>query len=165
MPCCGGMIYSDDACIVSRSPQGLERMMATLVDVFSAFGLTVCEKKAETMSLPIPHLPATPIAFTTAGQQYQQITSVTYVGDTITESSRLSAEIDRRIIAGWMSFNRYQAELYDRPTASLDLKTRMVKSEVVLALLYGCAMCPPVKGDYQKLRAAHRRILLRIVRA
>ena len=40
-----GMLYVDDACVVSRSPQGLERMMATLVDVFGAFGLTVSEKK------------------------------------------------------------------------------------------------------------------------
>ena len=36
-----GMLYANDACIVTRSPQGLERMMATLVDVFGAFGLTV----------------------------------------------------------------------------------------------------------------------------
>ena len=40
-----GILYADDACIVSRSPQGLERMMATLVDVFGALGLTVSEKK------------------------------------------------------------------------------------------------------------------------
>ena len=40
-----GMLYADDACIVSRTPQGLERMMANLVDVFGAFGLTVSEKK------------------------------------------------------------------------------------------------------------------------
>ena len=44
-----------------------------------------------------------------------------------------------RIRAGWMNFNRYQAELYDRPTASLDLKIRMVKADVAEALLYGCA--------------------------
>ena len=30
-----GMLYADDACNVSRSPQGLERMMATLVDVLA----------------------------------------------------------------------------------------------------------------------------------
>ncbi|MEO0565068.1 MAG: reverse transcriptase family protein [Chloroflexota bacterium] len=50
-----GMLYADDACAVSRSPQGLERMMVNLVDVFGAFGLTVSEKKTETMRLPIPH--------------------------------------------------------------------------------------------------------------
>ena len=69
----------------------------------------------------------------------------------------MSAEIDRRIREGWMSFNRYREELHDRPTASLALKTRMVKSEVVEALQYGCAAWTPLKGDYQKLRAAHHR--------
>ena len=71
-----GILYADDACIVSRSPQGLERMMVTMVDVFDAFGFTVSEKKPETMRLPIPHDPATPIAFTTMGQQYSQTTSL-----------------------------------------------------------------------------------------
>ena len=75
-----GMLYADDACIVSRSPQGLERMMLTLVEVFGAFGLTVSEKKTETMSLPIPHAPATPIAFTTTGQQYRQTTPLSTSG-------------------------------------------------------------------------------------
>ena len=74
---------------------------------------------------------------------YRQTTSFVYLGGAITESSRLSAEIHRRIRAGWMSFNRYWAEWYDRSTASLDLKTRMVKSEVVEALLYDCAAWTP----------------------
>ena len=112
-----GILFADDTCIMSRSPQGLERIMATLVEVFGAFGLTVSEKKTETMSFPIPHAPATTIAFITTGQQYRHMTSFIYLGGAITESSRLSAEIDRRIRAGWMSFNRYRAELYDCPTA------------------------------------------------
>ena len=40
-----GMLYADHVCIVSRSPQGLEWMIGTLVDVFGSFGLTVSEKK------------------------------------------------------------------------------------------------------------------------
>ena len=56
------------------------------------------------------------------------------------ETSNLSDEIDRRIRAGWMGSKRYKRELYDRPKASLlPLKARMVRSEVVEALLYGCA--------------------------
>ena len=94
-----GMLYADDACIVSRSAQGLERMMMTLVDVFGAFSLTVSEKKPETVSLPIPHAIATPIAFTTTGQQYRQTTFFVYLGGAITESSKLSADIDRWIRA------------------------------------------------------------------
>ena len=87
------------------------------------------------MSFPIPHVPA-------KGQQYRKTTSFIYLGGVISERPKLSAEIDRRIRAGWMSFNRYRAELYDRPTASL---------EVVEALLY------------VDLRDAHHRMLFRIL--
>ena len=43
------MLYDDDACIVSRSPRGLGRMMAVFVEVFGTFGLTISESKTETM--------------------------------------------------------------------------------------------------------------------
>lgn len=72
-----------------------------------------------------------PIAFTATGQQYRQITASIYPGGEIMEGSELSDEIDRLIHAGWMSFSRFRQELYDRPTASVELVVRMVKSEVV----------------------------------
>ena len=43
-----GMLYADDAGVVSRSQEGLTRMMTIIVRVFGAFGLTVSEKKPET---------------------------------------------------------------------------------------------------------------------
>ena len=122
-----GMLYADDACIVSRSPRGLGRMMAVFVEVFGAFGLTISESKTETMCMPIPRASATKIVFNATGQQYRQTTSFTYLGGTVTETPNLSDEIDRRIRAGWMGFKRYKRELYDRPKASpLPLKARMV---------------------------------------
>ena len=47
-----GFLYAHDACIVSRSPHGLERMMAVFVEVFGTFGLTISERKTETMCMP-----------------------------------------------------------------------------------------------------------------
>ena len=44
-----GMLYADDACIVSRSTRGLGQMMAVFIEVFGAFGLTISESKTETM--------------------------------------------------------------------------------------------------------------------
>ncbi|CAM9829248.1 unnamed protein product, partial [Ascophyllum nodosum] len=78
----------------------------------------------------------------------------------------LSDEIDRRIRAGWMGFKRYKRELYDLPKASLlPLKARMVRSEVVEALLYGCVTWTTLKCHYAKLRTTHDRMLLRILGA
>ena len=44
-----GMMYADDAGIVSRSPAGLARIMTVIMEVFGAFGLAVSEKKTETL--------------------------------------------------------------------------------------------------------------------
>ena len=139
-----GMLYADDACIVSWSPRELGRMMAVFVEVFGTFGLTISGSKTETMWMPIPRAPATKIAFNATGQQYRQTISFTYFGGTVNENPNLSDEIDRRIRAGWMGFKRYKRELYDRPKASLlTLKARMVRSKVVEALLYGSATWTP----------------------
>ena len=65
-----------------------------------------------------------------------------------------------------MSFHRYRRELYDHPNASLlDLKVRMVKVDVVQALLYGCGTWTLLKVHYRKLRTVHHRVLLRILGA
>ena len=49
-----GMLYADDAGVVSRSQEGLTRMMTLIVEVFEAFGLTVSEMKAETLLMLAP---------------------------------------------------------------------------------------------------------------
>ena len=126
-------------------------MMAVFVEVFGTFSLTISESKADPMRMPIPRAPATKIVFNATGQQYRQITSFTYLGGTVTEAPNLPDEIDWRIRTGWMGFKRYKRELYNRPKASLlPLKARMVRSEVVEALLYGCATWTPPEGPLRQ---------------
>ena len=64
-----GMLYADGACIVSRSPRGLGRMMAVFVEVFGTFGLVISESKTETMCMPILRASATKLVFNAMGQQ------------------------------------------------------------------------------------------------
>ena len=47
-----GILYATDACTVSRSPQGLAKMMEVIVEVCGALALTVSAKKTETMCIP-----------------------------------------------------------------------------------------------------------------
>ena len=42
-----GMLYANDAGIVSRSSEGLQMMMTVIVTAWSSFGLTVSEAKTE----------------------------------------------------------------------------------------------------------------------
>ena len=57
-----GILYADDACIVSRPPQGLAKMMEIVVEVCRAFALTVSSKKTETMCMPPPRTPRTMVS-------------------------------------------------------------------------------------------------------
>ena len=132
-----GMLYADDACIVSRSPQGLAKMMEVIVEVCRAFALTVSAKKTETMYMPPPRTPWTMVQVEAAGQTYKQVQSFIYLEGTVTEVPDISVKIARRTRACWMRIRRYLWELYDQPKVALSLKTRMVEAEAIEALLYG----------------------------
>ena len=134
-----GMLYAVDACTVSRSPQGLAKMMEVIVEVCRAFALTVSAKKTETMCMPPPRTPRTMVRIEAAGQIYKPVQSFNYLGGAVTETPNMSVEITRRTHACWMSIRRYLRELYDQPKVALSLKTRMVKAEAIEVLLHGCS--------------------------
>ena len=90
------MLYANDACIISRSSQGLAKVMKVIVEVCRAFALTVSEKKTETMCMPPPCKPWTMVRVEAARQIYKQVQCFTYLGGTVTENPGISVEIARR---------------------------------------------------------------------
>ena len=163
-----GMLYADDACIVSRSPQGLAKMMEVIVKVCRVFALAVSAKKTETMCMPPPRTPRTPRTMgriEAAEQIYKQVQSFNYLGGAVTETPDMSVEIARQTRACWMRIRQYSRELYEQPKVALSLKTRMVKAETIEALLYGCSTWTLRQEHYAKLRGVHHRVLLRIIEA
>ena len=160
-----GMLYTDDACVVSRSPQGLAKMVEVIVEVRREFALTVSAKKTETMYMPPSRTPRTMVQIEAAGQIYKQVQSFTYLGDAVIETPDMSVEIARRTRACWMRIRRYSRELYGQPKVALSLKTRMIKVEAIESLLYGCSTWTLRQEHYAKLRTVelHHRVLLRTI--
>ena len=152
-------------CIVSRSPQGLAKLMEVIVEVCRAFALTVSAKKTEIMCMLPPRKPRTMVQVGAAGQTYKQVQPFTYLGGAVTEVPDMCVEIARRTHACLMRIRRYLRELYDQPKVALSLKTRMVKAEAIEALLYGCSPWTLCQEHYAKLRTVHNRVLLRIIGA
>ena len=126
-----GKLYADDACIVSRSPQGLAKITEVIVEVCQAFALTVSAKKTEAMCMPPPRTLWTMVQVEAAGQTYKQVHSFPYLGGAVTEIPDMSVEIARLTRACWMRIRRYLQELYDQPKVTPSLKTRMVKAELI----------------------------------
>ena len=62
---------------------------------------------------------------------------VIYLGGNVNHNADLSIEVDRPIRNAWCSFRKYTLELYDRPSAPLELKIRMLRAEVMEDLCAG----------------------------
>ena len=159
-----GVLYADDAGVVSTSPRGLTRMMGVIVVACQEFGLTVSEKKTETMHLwSHPHTASNALRIEAAGQRYKQTTEFVYLGGAVSESADLDIEIKRRIGAAWASVRKYSSQLYDRRNTRLSLKIRLFKAEVMEAMIYGCATWTMRSQYFSSLRTAHHKLLLCII--
>ena len=165
-----GMLYADDAGVVSRSQEGLTRMMTTIVEVFGEFGLTVSEKKTETLLMRAPDKqptkrgsPPPPLVIEAAGQKYAQTAQFRYLGGLVNEDGELTQEINHRSRAAWACIRKFSRELFDRPRAPWRLKVRLLRADAMEARLYGCMTWPPRRDHYRLLRRTHHRLLLRVI--
>ena len=99
-----------------------------------------------------------------AGQVYSQTNEFAYLGGLVNHNADLSIEVDRRIRNAWSSFRKYPLELYDRPSASLELKIRRLRAEVLETMLHaGCVTWSPRACPYDTLRRAHHRFSTRCI--
>ena len=140
-----GMLYADDAGVVPHSPKQLRKMMGVIVVVCAAFGLTVSETKIEIMCLRTKGMPEATAIFSVeaAGQVYNQTNEFVYLGGNVNHNANLSTEVNLHIHNAWCSSRKYTLELYDRPSAPLEVKIRMLRAEVLETTLYGCVTWSP----------------------
>ena len=159
------MLYADDAGVVSQSPEQLRKMTEVIVVVCVAFGLTVSEAKTETMCLRAKGMPESTATFSVeaAGQMYDKTNEFVNLGGNVNHSADPSIEVDRRIRNAWGSFRKYTLQLFDRPSAPLELKIRMLRAEVLETMLYGYVAWSPRACHYNTLRRAHHRFLTRCI--
>ena len=159
-----GMLYADDAGVVSQSPEQL-KMIGVIVVVCAAFGLTVSETKTEIMCLRANGMPESTATFSVeaAGHVYNQTNEFVYLGGNVNQNADLSIEVDRCVRNAECSIRKYTLELYDRPSAPLELKIRMLIAEVLKTMLYGCVTWSPRACHYDTLRRAHHRFLTRCI--
>ena len=160
-----GMLCADDAGVVSQSPEQLSKMMGVIMVVYAAFGLTVSEANTEIMCLRAKGMPESTAIFTVeaAGQVFNQTNEFVYLRGNVNRNTDLSIEVDRRIRNAWCSFRKYISELYDRPSAPLELKIRMLRVDLLGTMLYGCVTWSPRACHYDTLHRVHHRFLTRCI--
>ena len=88
-----------------------------------------------------------------------------YLGSTISSVGDVGPEIKRRTGYAWNCFLKYSRAVYDNPYIAVADKVRFLKAEVLEVMLYGCVTWTLSPGDFDKLREAHRGMLLRCLNA
>ena len=72
----------------------------------------------------------------TAGLVYNQTNKSVYLGGNANHTANLSIEVNRHIRDAWYSFWKCTLELYDRSSALVKLKIRMLRAEVPKTMPY-----------------------------
>ena len=98
-----------------------------------------------------------------AGQVYKKTARFMYLGAIVCDNADCTVEINQRVLLANLRLRRYGLSFYDQSTASLRLKARMLKAEVMEIMLYGCVTWSPTVAHLAILRTAHRRLLLRCI--
>lgn len=159
-----GMLYADDAGIVSKTPESLATMMECITSTCTQFGLTVSEPKTETMHLRTRNEARAAVSVQAAGQNYNQVIRFVYLGGGIDDDADITFELRRRRQRAAGKLKLYCKQAF-HPRTGIALKTKMslLKSEVTEALLYGCETWTLSREHYNLLRQSHHHSLLRCV--
>ena len=139
--------------------------MGVIVVVCAAFGFTVSEAKTEITRLRAKGMSESTTIFSVeaGGQVYNQTNGFVCPRGNVNQNADLFLEVDRLVRNVWCSFRKYTLELYDRPSAPLELKIRTLRAEVLETTLYGCVTWSPRTCHYDTLRRTHHRFLTRCI--
>ena len=94
-----GVLYADNAGVVSQLLNQLRKMMGVIVIVCAAFGLTLSKANIEIICLRTKGMPE-PIAIFSvgaAGQVYNQTNEFVYLAGNVNHSADLPIEVNRRV--------------------------------------------------------------------
>ena len=133
--------------------------------VCAAFRLNVSKTKTEIMCLRTKGMPESTAIFSVekTSQVYNQTNEFLHLGGNVNHNADLSIEADRRMCNAWCSFLKYTLQLYDRTSAPLELKIRMLRAEVLETMLYGCVTWSSSACHYDTLRRTHHNFLTRCI--
>ena len=99
-----GILYADDAEVVSQFPKQRMKTTGVIVVMCATFGLTVSKAKTEILCLRTKGMPESTATFSVeaACHVYNETIEFIYLGGNVNRNADLSIEVNRRIRNAWM---------------------------------------------------------------
>lgn len=156
------IMYADDLCFVSETPDGLQRLMSAFDDACRRFGLKISVKKTEVMSSDI-HGQET-LVIKLGDHQLKQVDKFRYLGSTITSKCDLDSEIDNRIGAAAAAFGKLDPKVFSSHDLKLSTKISVYMAVVLPNILYSAETWTIYRRHIRMLDRFHLRCLRKILK-
>ena len=158
-----GMLYADDAGVVSQSPEKLRKMRGVIVVVYAAFGLAVSEAKTEIVCLCTKGVSESTAIFSVeaAGQVYNQTDEFVYLRGNVNHMLTCPS----RLIGAYATYDAASRSIPPNCTTDRALtsssKSGCPEPKYLRQYYTACVTWSPRACHYDTLRRAHNSFLTR----
>jgi hypothetical protein len=142
--------FADDNLLICSSGEELQDMLKQLDTESSKLGLKMNMKKTKVMFNKY----APERAVTINGSVVERVEEYVYLGQLVTTDSDKTAEIKRRMAAGWGAFGKYRDIMKSK--MPMCLKRKIYNQCVQAAITYGCQTWALTRRMQERLRVTQR---------
>ena len=151
--------FADDIALLASHWNQLQRKLNRIKQYGDQTGLRINISKTKSMCVNANNFRP----FTVEGEEIEEVENFTYLGSDVNKTGGAAEDIRRRIGKACAAYNRLN-KVWRNTNIFTRTKVKILKSNVVSVLLYGCESWRMVKGDEKRLDVLLHRWLRRIFR-
>ena len=153
------MLFADDAALVARSVEQLQRLMDGFSRASSSFDLTISLKKTNVMAQGAKPAPRISIS----DYEMQVVREFTYLGSTVTDNLSMDPEIGKRIGRASTTFARLSKGVWENRKLTLHTKAAIHGACTLSTLLSDSESWTLYSRQERRLNTFHMRCFRRIL--
>ena len=154
--------YADDTVLIAESQEDLQRMLNVVVTESEGKGLSINCKKTECMVIS-KKKEAPKCHIKIRDNTIKQVSAFNYLGSTITDDSRSTREIKRRIALAKSAFSKLEKILRNR-TLRMETRLRVLNCYIYPVLMYGSEAWSITSDMRKRLESCEMWFLRRMMR-
>ncbi|KAI5715312.1 hypothetical protein M8J77_013954 [Diaphorina citri] len=147
------MLFADDVVLCGKKKEEMEEWLNEWRTSLEERGLKINRTKTVQMNFGKEEE-----SINLDGNHLNIVPKFKYLGSTVSKSGDLDSEIEHRVNVAWMSWKRMSGILCDR-RMSLRMKSKIYKTVVRPAMMYGSETWPMKKAHEHRLEVAEMRML------
>jgi len=159
------LLFADDCALLSHDEAGMQRCVDQFSLACDNFGLTISTKKTEVLfqSAPLDTSQVAP-SITVHGNRLNVVDNFTYLGSTLSSTSRIDAEVAARISKASSAFGRLRKRVWNVAGIKTATKLKVYNAVVLPTLIYGAESWTVYQSHARRLNHFHLSCLRKILK-